>query len=66
MLGINPRAIKMSKISGEIQAAGGPTTPTQYARLIRLDRERSNLSLADFILVAVSLGLMATARFWVF
>jgi hypothetical protein len=56
----------MSKISGEIQAAGGPTTPTQYARLIRLDRERSNLSLADFILVAVSLGLMATARFWVF
>jgi uncharacterized membrane protein len=66
MLGVNPRAIQLAKIGQEIQAAGGPPTPAQGARLHKLDREMSILSLADFLLVALSLGLMATARFWIF
>ncbi|MEJ2266062.1 MAG: DUF2269 family protein [Anaerolineales bacterium] len=66
MLGVNPRAIRLSKIGQEIQAAGGPPTPVQGAEMHKLDREMSALGLADFLLVALSLGLMATARFWVF
>ena len=66
MAGITPRAVKISKIGGEIQAAGGPPTPEQSAQLQKLDRELSALDLADFVLVALSLALMATARYWVF
>lgn len=64
LLGVNPRAVKISKIGQEIQAAGGPPSPAQGAELQKLDREMSALGLADFILVAVSLALMATARYW--
>ncbi len=66
MFGVNPRAVKLSKLGQEIQVAGGPPTPEQGALLHKLDREMSALGLADFILVAVSLGLMASARYWVF
>jgi len=66
MFGVNPRAIRLSKIGQEIQAAGGPPTPEQGAELHKLDREMSALGLADFILVAISLVLMASARYWVF
>ncbi len=66
MFGVNPRALRMEKISREIQAAGGPPTPAQGAELQKLDREMSRLGLADFVLVALSLGLMATARYWLF
>jgi uncharacterized membrane protein len=66
MFGVNPRAVKMAKIGREIQAAGGPPTPEQGAELHKLDREMSILGLTDFLLVAVSLGLMSSARFWVF
>jgi uncharacterized membrane protein len=66
MLGINPRAIQLAKIGRQIQAAGTPPTPAQGSLLLKLDKEMSILSLADFILVAVSLGLMASARYWVF
>lgn len=65
LLGVNPRAIKLSKIGQEIQAAGVPPTPAQGAELHRLDKEMSALSLADFVLVALSLALMASARFLV-
>jgi uncharacterized membrane protein len=66
MFGVNPRAVRLSKLGQEIQAAGGPPTPEQGAELHKLDREMSAYGLADFLLVAMSLGLMATARFWVF
>jgi uncharacterized membrane protein len=66
MFGVNPRAVKLAKIGKAIKAAGGPPTPAQGAELHRLDKEMSVLSLADFILVAISLGLMASARYWIF
>ncbi|HZD57583.1 MAG TPA: hypothetical protein VE136_12700 [Anaerolineales bacterium] len=66
MFGVNPRAIRLSKIGQEIQAAGGPPTPAQGAELQKLDREMSTLGLVDFLLVALALGLMASARYWVF
>jgi hypothetical protein len=66
MFGVNPRAVKLAKIGGEIQAAGGPPTPAQVAELQKLDKEMSTLSLVDFLLVALSLALMGTARYWWF
>lgn len=66
MFGVNPRAVKMAKLGKEIQAAGGPPTPAQGAELHKLDREMSVLGLADFLLVALSLALMASARYWTF
>lgn len=66
MFGVKPRAEKMARLGAEIQAAGGPPTPSQGALLKKLDREMSTIGIADFWLVAVSLALMATARFWWF
>ena len=66
MLGVNPRAVKLAKIGQEIQAAGGPPTPEQGAEMHKLDRQLSTLSLVDFVLVALSLVLMGTARYWMF
>ena len=66
MFGVNPRAIRLAEIGKEIQAAGGPPTPAQAAELHKLDREMSALGLVDFVLVALALGLMASARYWMF
>ena len=64
MFGVKPRADRMAKIGQEIQAAGGPPMPQQGAELHKLDKEMSTLGLIDIVLVAVSLTLMATARYW--
>jgi len=66
MFGVNPRAKKLAKLGGEIQAAGGPPTPAQAAELQKLDKEMSTFDLIDVMLVALSLALMASARYWVF
>lgn len=66
LFGVNPRAIKLSKLGDEIQASGGPPSPAQAAEIQKLDKEMSTLSAIDFVLVALSLGLMATARYWFF
>jgi len=66
MFGVNPRAQRMAKLGAAIQAAGGPPTPAQGAELQRLDKEMSTLGLIDFVLVALSLALMGTARYWLF
>jgi len=66
MFMVNPRALRLAQIGQEIQAAGGPPTPQQGAELQRLDKEMSTYSLIDFVLVALSLALMATARYWLF
>lgn len=66
LFGVNPRAIKLSKLGDEIQVSGGPPTTAQAAEMQKLDKEMSTLSAFDFALVALSLGLMATARYWLF
>jgi uncharacterized membrane protein len=64
ILGVTPRAVRLAKLGAEIQAAGGPPTPAQAAELRKLDRQMSLLGTIDFVLVALSLALMASARFW--
>lgn len=65
MLGVNPRAIKLSKLGEAIQASGNPPTPEQGALMQKLGKEMGILSLVDFLLVALSLVLMSSARFFV-
>lgn len=64
MFAVRPRAERIAKLGQEIQAAGGPPTPAQGAELHQLDKEMSTFGFADFVLVAVSLALMGTARYW--
>ena len=66
MFGIKPRAEQLGKIGAEVQAAGGPPSPEQAARLQKLDREMSSFSRIDFWLVLLSLTLMATSRYFLF
>ena len=66
MFGIKPRADQLGKLGAAVQTAGGIPTPEQAARLQTLDREMSSISRVDFWLVALSLALMATARYWWF
>jgi uncharacterized membrane protein len=66
MFGVSPRAKRIAQLGGEIQAAGGRPTPEQGAELQKLDKEMSAFDLVDFVLVTMSLVLMASARYWVF
>ena len=66
MFGVKPRATRLAQIGDAVQKAGGPPTPEQAAELQKLDKEMSAYSRIDFILVAVSLALMASARYWLF
>lgn len=66
MFGVGPRAGKLAKLGQAIQVAGGPPTPEQQAELQKLDKEMTFYHTIDFWLVALSLALMATARFWLF
>jgi len=66
MIGVGPRAGKLAKIGEAIQITGGPPTPEQIAEMQKLDKEMSTFSKIDFWMVALSLALMATARYWLF
>lgn len=66
MLGVKPRAEKIVRIGARIRNAGGVPTPEQTTELRKLDREMSTLGVYDFVLVALSLALMGTARYWLF
>lgn len=66
MLGIAPRAARLARVGQEVEKAGGPPSPGQVAEMQRIDKEMSFLSKIDFWMVALSLALMATARYWFF
>jgi len=66
LLGVNTRAMKLSKLGAEIKATGGPPSPEQAAELQKLDKEMHTLSTIDFWLVVLSLAFMGTARYWIF
>jgi uncharacterized membrane protein len=66
MFGVNPRAKRIAELGAEIHAAGGPPSPEQGAEMQKLDKELSRFGIIDFVLVALSLALMGTARYWLF
>lgn len=66
MFGIGMPTGKLSQLGEEIQKSGKPPTPAQVAEMQKLDKTISVNHKVDFALVAVSLILMATARYWLF
>ena len=66
MFGVGMPTGKLSKLGEEIQKAGVPPTPAQLAELQKLEKTISFYHKVDFALVALSLILMATARYWLF
>lgn len=64
MVMIKPRAERLGALGAAIGAAGGVPTPGQVAELRKLDGEMTRLGWADFVLLAVALATMATARYW--
>ena len=66
MLGVGMPSGKLAQIGEEIQKSGVPPTPAQAAELRKLDESIAFYSKIDFALVALSLTLMATARYWLF
>ncbi len=66
MFGVGMPTGKLSQLGEEIQKSGNPPTPAQVAEMQKLDKTISFYHKVDFALVAVSLILMATARYWLF
>jgi len=66
MFGVGMPTGKLSQLGEEIQKSGNPPTPAQIAAMQKLEKTISVNHKVDFALVAVSLILMATARYWLF
>ena len=66
LLMLSPRGEKLGKLSAEIVAAGGAPSEAQLSELQTLNKELHTLEWVDFILLAISLLTMATARYWLF
>lgn len=63
---LGPLTERIGKLGEQIEAAGGPPNPDQLNELQRLDHRLHRLEWIDFILLAISLVTMATARYWLF
>lgn len=61
---IAPRANRLGALGQQIGAAGGPPTPAQLAELHKLDRQMSLIGRVDFVLLAIAMFTMSTARYW--
>ena len=66
MFGIGMPTGKLEQIGNEVHKSGNPPTPAQVAEMRRLEKTIYVNSRIDFTLVAISLILMATARYWLF
>jgi len=61
---IRPRVQRLEAMGQAIGAAGGPPNPAQVAELRKVDREMSIIGRVDFVMLAIALLAMATARYW--
>lgn len=58
-----PTSLKMTRLGGEIAAAGKPPTPAQGAEMGALQKRLASASLWNAIFVSLALLLMASARY---
>ena len=63
---VNPRADRLAALGREMEAAEGPPSEIQHGELKRIAGEISVLGRAYFLLIALSLAMMAVARYWLF
>ena len=64
--GIGPASAQLGVIGQQIGASGGSPTPDQISKLQTLEKKLSRAELVDFVMLAISMLTMATARFWLF
>jgi uncharacterized membrane protein len=64
LLMIRPRADHLGGLGRQIGAAGGVPTSAQLAELHKVNHELTLIGRVDFVLLAVALLAMATARYW--
>ena len=62
--GIKPRAERMSALSKEIRAAGGPPSEAQQSEMRTVQEQMRMISRVDFVLLIIAVLGMATARIW--
>jgi uncharacterized membrane protein len=60
---ISPRAQRLSKLGQQAGQAGGPPSPELIAQMEQLDHEAHRWEFIEFVLLSLSLLLMATARY---
>lgn len=63
---LGPLTERIGKLGAQIEAADGPPSQEQLNELHALDQRLHKLEWVDFILLAISLVTMATARYWLF
>ena len=66
MVAISPRGERIGQLGAQMEAAGGPPTQEQISEMEKLEKEMHTLEWVDFILLAIALVTMATARYWLF
>lgn len=64
--GIGPTAGAMGALGAKIAQAGGPPSPEQLNALHSLEKRLNRVEVIDFVMLALSILTMATARYWDF
>lgn len=64
--GIGPTAAQMGALGAQIAASGKGPTPEQVGRMQTLEKRLNVAEQVDFIMLAVAMLTMATARYWNF
>jgi uncharacterized membrane protein len=64
--GIGPTSGQIGALGGQIGASGQGPTPAQASRMQALEKKLSLIENTEFVLLAISLVTMATARYWIF
>ncbi|RJP48693.1 MAG: hypothetical protein C4557_12505 [Anaerolineaceae bacterium] len=64
--GIGPTSAQMGALGAQIAASGKGPTPEQAARMEALEKRLNIAERVDFIMLALAILMMATARYWTF
>ena len=58
-----PTARQIAALGQEMQAAGGPPSPTQMAKMKALQQRLHNAGIVDAVLLGIAVAGMAIARY---
>lgn len=65
-LGIGPTSEKMAALGGQIAASGQEPRPEQIRQMEALEKRLNRAEQVDFLMLAIAMLTMATARYWLF
>jgi uncharacterized membrane protein len=65
-LAIGPTSAQMGALGAQIASAGGPPKPEQLSALQAMEKKLARAETIDFVLLAIAMLTMATARYWIF